>query len=255
MVRSFIDCNWDGGWPHILSIIDHRAHTFSDPLGNLQFGAFVSPGRKSCEWHKEDRMLNRMTMMTVWTAAVLALGAVVVAQNNHNQRVAERFSFVVASAANAGPSGEGRMAIVINQWSPDTERDRLITVLKTEGPEKMAQWIGRAVALGYINWPNHLQYTIRFASRLPRPDGGEDVILATDYPVHVWWDAALGTTPTSLAHGTVIQLQLNRDGRGEGKLSTGTRLTLAHDGRLFALEDYATQPVVLTDVQRDPRTT
>ena len=29
-------------------------------------------------------MLNRMTVMTVWTAAVLALGAVVVAQNTQN---------------------------------------------------------------------------------------------------------------------------------------------------------------------------
>ena len=73
--------------------------------------------------------------------------------------------------------------------------------------------------------------------------------------VHVWWDAALGTAPTSFAHGTVIQLQLNRDGRGEGKLSTGTRLTVAHDGQVFALEDYTSQPVVLTDVQRDARTT
>ena len=200
-------------------------------------------------------MLNRMTVMTVWTAAVLALGAVVVAQSTQNPRVAERFSFVAANAAKAGPSGEGRMQIVINQWSPDAERDRLVTVLKTEGADKLAQWFGRGSALGYINWPGHLQYTIRFASRVPRPDGGEDVILATDYPAHVWWDAALGTAPTSFAHGTVIQLQLNRDGRGEGKLSTGTRLTVAHDGQVFALEDYASQPVVLTDVQRDTRTT
>jgi hypothetical protein len=200
-------------------------------------------------------MLNRMAIVTVWAAAVLALGAVVVAQSTQPPRVAERLSFVAANAANAGPSGEGRMQIVINQWSPDAERDRLLTVLQTEGPDKVAQWFGRGAALGYINWPGHLQYTIRFASRVPRADGGQDVILATDYPIHVWWDRALGTAPASFAHGTVIQLQLNREGRGEGKLSTGTRLTVADHGKLFALEDYATQPVVLTDVQREARTT
>jgi hypothetical protein len=200
-------------------------------------------------------MLNRMTMVMVSAAAVLALGAVIVAQQTQKPRVADRFSFVAANATKAGPSGEGRMQIVINQWSPDAERERLLTVLKSEGPDKLAQSFGRGSALGYINWPGHLQYTIRFASRLPRPDGGEDVILATDYPVNVWWDAALGVPPTSFDHGSVIQLQLNRDGRGEGKLSTGTRLTMAHDGQLFALEDYATQPVLLTDVQRDGRTT
>lgn len=41
-------------------------------------------------------MLNRITIMTVWMAAVLALGAVAVAQNNMDPRVAQRLSFVAA---------------------------------------------------------------------------------------------------------------------------------------------------------------
>ena len=90
---------------------------------------------------------------------------------------------------------------------------------------------------------------------MPRADGGEDVILATDYPVHVWWDPTLGAPPASVAQGTLIQLQLNRDGRGEGKLSVGTKVTATNDGKLFALEDYAKHPVMLTDVQRERRAT
>ena len=155
----------------------------------------------------------------------------------------------------AGPSGEGRMEIVINKWSPDTERDRLLSVLKESGSDKLAESFRMGEYAGYMNWPGNLKYTIRFAYRMPRADGGEDIILATDYPVNLWWDTALGPAPTSFAHGTVIQLQLNRDGRGEGKVSVGTKLSATKDGKLFALEDYAKQPVVLTDVQRDRRST
>jgi hypothetical protein len=90
---------------------------------------------------------------------------------------------------------------------------------------------------------------------MARADGGEDIILATDYPVDLWWDTALGPTPKSFAHGTVIQLQLNRDGRGEGKVSVGTKLSPTKDGKLFGLADYAKQPVVLTDVQRERQRT
>jgi hypothetical protein len=197
-------------------------------------------------------MLNRITVIAVWTAAVLALGTVAVAQT---AGVAARFTFVAANASKAGPSGEGRMRIVINRWSPDSERDRLLSVLKEDGSDKLAESFGMGTAAGYIHWPGNLDYTIRFAYRIPRADGGEDVILATDYPVNLWWDTSLGPAPTSFTHGTVIQLQLNRDGRGEGKLSVGTKLSATKDGKLFALEDYARQPVVLTDVRRERRTT
>ena len=93
-------------------------------------------------------MLNKMTRLTVCIAAVLTLGAGVIAQSIQNPRVAERLSFVAANAANAGPSGEGRMQIVINQWSPDAERDRLLTLLKTEGSDKVAQSLGRGCGSG-----------------------------------------------------------------------------------------------------------
>jgi len=80
-------------------------------------------------------------------------------------------------------------------------------------------------------------------------------MLATEYPVNLWWDPALGAPPTSFGGGTLIQLQLNKDGRGEGKVSVGTKVSASRDGRAFVIEDYAKQPVVLTDVQRDRRAT
>ena len=81
-------------------------------------------------------MLNRTMITVIWTAAVLALGTIAVAQT---PGVAERFTFVAANGSKAGPSGEGRLQIVINQWSPDAERDRLLSVLKEDGSDKLAE--------------------------------------------------------------------------------------------------------------------
>jgi hypothetical protein len=194
-------------------------------------------------------MLNRLNA-GICAAAVLAFGTAAVAQN---AGTADHFTFVPANASKAGPSAEGRLQIVINQWSPTSERDRLLSAFKEGGSDKLAESFRSGPAAGYLYWPGNLEYTLRFAYRVTRPDGGEDVILATDYPVDVWWDNALGAPPTSFDKGTLIQLHLNKDGRGEGKISVGTKVSASKEA--FALEDYAKQPVVLTDVQRDRRAT
>src|ERR1700720_1285431 len=173
-------------------------------------------------------MLNRTTVIGICMAAVLTLGAVAVAQN---AGPTEHFTFVAANASKAGGSAEGRLQIIINQWSPEAERNRLLSVLKDEGPDKLAESFRLGPVAGYLYWPGNLEYIIRFASRTPRPDGGEDVILATDYPINLWWDQTLGASPTSFDKGTVIQIRMNRDGRGEGKLSIGTKLIAMPDGR------------------------
>jgi len=197
-------------------------------------------------------MLNRAYAVGICLAAVLTLGTVAAAQH---AGTADHFTFAAMNASKAGGSADGRFQIVISQWSPDPERNRLVSVLTDEGSGKLAESFRLGPVAGYLYWPGGLEYIIRFAYHAPRADGGEDVILATDYPVDLWWDRTLGAPPTSFGAGSVIQLRLNRDGRGEGKLSVGTKLMAMPDGKMFGLEDYAKQPVVLTDVQRDKRTT
>src|SRR5437867_1761590 len=149
-----------------------------------------------------------------WIVAVLTLTTVVLAQTDH---VEQRYTFQAANGSKAGPSGEGRLELVITQWSTDAERDRLLSALR-EGPNKLADAIRAGYAVGYMHWPGGLDYTLRYAYRVPRSDGGEDVILGTDQPIRLWWDTESGTPLSS--QSTVIQLRLNKDGRGEGKLGT-----------------------------------
>jgi hypothetical protein len=43
---------------------------------------------------------------------------------------------------------------------------------------------------------------------------------------------------------------MSREGEGEGKLTLATRVSASLDGRYVELENYAAQPVQLTDVKR-----
>ena len=104
-----------------------------------------------------------------------------------------------------------------------------------------------AYAVGYMHWPGGLDYTLRYAYRIQRPDGGEDVVLATDQPISLWWDSGYSTP--SASQSIVIQLRLNKDGRGEGKL--GTKVVASQNAKTFVVDDFATLPATLLDVQRE----
>lgn len=180
-------------------------------------------------------------------AAVVALTTVAVAETN---RVEQRFTFKVMNGSQAGASGEGRLELVVNRWSTDAERDRVLSDLREKGPGKLVDAIRKEYAVGYLHWPGHQDYTLRYASRVVRSDGGEDVIVATDWPVRMWWD--LSRRPDA-PDPVVIQLRLDQDGRGEGKLST--KVVAPQGEKTLVLDDFATLPSILIDVQRERSST
>ncbi len=67
-------------------------------------------------------------------------------------------------------------------------------------------------------------------------------MLATAKPL-TFWDAA---TPRSNPYGfTLIEIHLNRDGTGEGKMSLTTKMVVSDNLDLIELEDYAHEPARL----------
>jgi len=50
---------------------------------------------------------------------------------------------------------------------------------------------------------------------------------------------------------TVIELHLNRDGEGEGKMSIATKVIYDKKENMVTLENYQTSPVLLTNVKRE----
>ena len=106
--------------------------------------------------------------------------------------------------------------------------------------------------MGYFRAPGNLGWDVHFARKVPLPDGGERVVLVTDRRIN-FWEAA--NRPRSIDYPfTVIELRLNKDGEGEGKMSIATKIIPDKENNIVTLENYDIQPVLLTNVRREKAT-
>jgi hypothetical protein len=158
----------------------------------------------------------------------------------------ERFT---AAAINMNAGAAGNIEIVIDRWSTDAERDRLMKVMMDKGPEKLLDALQDMPRVGYFRSPSSVGWDIHFARKVKGADGGERVVLVTDRRID-FWEAA--NRPRSIDYPfTVIELRLNGDGQGEGKISVATKIIADKEANLVTLENFDTQPVMLTQVKRE----
>ena len=102
---------------------------------------------------------------------------------------------------------------------------------------------------GYLASPGNRRWELRFARRVSLPDGGERVVIATDRPIGF---AEAANLPRSIDYPfTFIELRLNRDGEGEGKMSLATKVIPDKEANIVTLENYGIQPVMLKLVRRE----
>jgi len=157
----------------------------------------------------------------------------------------ERYS---ASAININNGQAGNIDITVNRWSTDQQRDRLMAVAVQKGPDKLLDVLQELPAVGHFGAPGNLSWDIHFARRMPLPDGGERFVLITDRRIG-FWEAA--NQPRSIDYPfTFIDIRLNRDGEGEGKMSIATKVIYDKKENMVSLENFETSPVQLTNVRR-----
>jgi len=193
-------------------------------------------------------MKKTLSLLSLALAAVLGIAAA--AAQTHGGR--EKFTaFAVNLDGTAiAPTGAGVVEILVERYSTDAERDRLLEALMEKGPEKLLDTLQSLPRVGYIRTPNSIGYDLHYARKAPLPEGGERVTLATDRYIG-FWEAA--NRPRTIDYPfTVIELRLNPDGVGEGKMSIATKITMDKDKKQIELENYGTQPVLLNNVRRVP---
>jgi len=189
----------------------------------------------------------------VLVAASVALLAGAAAPAAQVKPLAARFS---ATTVNMDPSGEP-LKIDILRWSERAERESLLAAFG-QGDEPLLKALQDAPTIGYIWTSGSLGYALRFAHRIALPDGGERILLATDRRLGAWdrrpW-AAAGTAPPADYAFTLIELRLNRDGQGEGKMSLAARISADEATKSLTLSDYEATPVLLSTVKREAGST
>jgi hypothetical protein len=138
--------------------------------------------------------------------------------------------------------------ITISRWSSAGESERLLTTLKEKGPEALLDAVRDAKSVGTIRTPGNLAYDLRYAQQEMIGDGIQRIVLITDRPMSMW-EAV--NRPRSYDYPfTLIELRVNANGEGEGKLNLATRIDVSRTGKMVQLENYDTQPIQLSEVRR-----
>jgi hypothetical protein len=189
------------------------------------------------------RVQRRPFLAVVVSCAVAGAAAAAQAQTNGQP---EHFT---AMAVNMNAGRSGVVEIGVDRWSSDADRDKLLNIVMTQGPEKLLDALQDMPRMGYLRTPDSIGVDIHFARRLRGEDGGERVVLVTDRRIG-FWEAA--NRPRSIDYPfTVIELRLNNDGEGEGKISIATKIIADQENKIITLENYDAQPVMLTQVRRE----
>jgi hypothetical protein len=179
-------------------------------------------------------------------SALLMASAVPAAQTLGEK---ERFT-AVAIVNNIRASGAGIVQIDITRWSTAAERASLLATLKKNGADKLLDALQDTKPVGIIKTPDSLGYDLHYANQTPLPDGGRRIVIATDRPIS-FWEAA--NRPRTIDYPfTVIQMEIDKDGKGRGTMSYATKIIPAGD--TIVLENFSNQPVMLTEIKAESHT-
>src|SRR5262252_3013380 len=189
------------------------------------------------------RRSNMSKLRTALAAAllVLACGAVF---GQKTEPVA-RYRAVAASL-NLGKASQ--IDIVIERWSTDQERQQLLTTLQEFGRDKLiAELMKIRPRCGYMRLPNTRGYDLFYARDNVLPDGNHHVVLATNRSVGV---SEAATATRSLEYQlTLIELHLDKEGEGEGKLVPAGKITWDNAKKTIEIENWGALPVDLKGVK------
>jgi hypothetical protein len=186
------------------------------------------------------------SMTSVATALVGSVVLLTLVASAQTMGTPEKFT---ATAMNVNNGQAGTIDISVSRWSSDKQRDALMAVMRDKGPEKLLDTLTDMPAVGRFGAPGNLSWDIHFARKMTLPDGGERVVLITDRRIG-FWEAS--NQPRSIDYPfTFIDIRLNRDGEGEGKMSIATKVIYDKKDNMISLEDFQTSPVRLTNIRRE----
>jgi hypothetical protein len=166
---------------------------------------------------------------------------------------------LTATAVDMSNMATGTTATVdfrVTRWSSDAQREQLIATAVDKGQDELLKVLQQQPSLGKMSFPAwrgadplnaRLGWDIRYAHQEPTDEGGVRIVLALDRYIG-FWEAA--NRPRTIDYPfTFIEIRLNRDGEGEGKMSIATRVNFDKKKNVIELETYASEPVRLQKVR------
>ena len=151
-------------------------------------------------------------------------------------------SYVDLNSGRTGP-----VQISVTRWSTPAERTTLTQTLFKKGQEALLNTLRDMRPVGRIYTPGSIGYDLRYAEERKLPEGGREIILATDRPMSFW---EVVNRPRSADYPfTWVQFKVSPDGTGEGKLAVAARIVGEEADDLIEVEDFAIHPVRLQNIK------
>jgi hypothetical protein len=145
----------------------------------------------------------------------------------------------------------GRSSVInihINRWSTDEERESLLTTLQEFGQDKLLDALMKIrPPVGYMRTPNSIGYDLYYARKQPQPDGGHRVVAATNR--RVAFGEAASNTRSMQYQFTLIEIHIDKDGKGEGKMVPAAKVSWDKDAKKLEIENYNALPISLINVK------
>ena len=152
-----------------------------------------------------------------------------------------------ASYVDINTGRTGPVQISVTRWSTPAERATLQQTLFKKGQDALLEALRDMRSVGRISTPGNIGYDLRFAEQRALPDGGREIILATDRPMSFW---EIVNKPRSSQYPfTWLQFRMRPDGTGQGKVAVAARITGEEADDLIEVEDFAIQPVRLENIR------
>jgi hypothetical protein len=172
-----------------------------------------------------------------------------------------RLSALAVDMSNIATGTTATVDFTINRWSSEAQRELLISTMTDKGQDALLKTLQSQPSVGKMSFPAwqgrdplnaRLGWDIRYAHQIPLDDGGTRIILALDRYIG-FWEAA--NRPRTIDYPfTFIEIHIDRNGEGEGKMSIATRVDFDKKKAMIELETYASEPVRLQHVRVTSKT-
>jgi hypothetical protein len=152
---------------------------------------------------------------------------------------------------NSGPR-TATVDFTIERWSTDAERTQLLNTITTEkdaiqSNNTLLRLLQKMPKTGYIRTANTLAWDLHYAHQSELEDGGRRIVLATDRPIN--FQEARNQTRTLDYPFTIVEIHLDKDDKGTGKILAGTKIYIDKN-KTLVLENWGQQPIRFNEIHK-----
>lgn len=189
------------------------------------------------------------TATILMTVLLLGAPAWIAAQTAAPATGAPEVFTATANAKNAGGAMSGTLDIRVNRYTPDFDRKTVEEALRLGGYPRFLTTLRNAPEVGQLVLGGSEPYAIRYARERVEA-GNRTILVVTDRPVFfVTGGRAVGAKPRAGYEVAMVEIKVDGKGQATGTMAGAARVRPDGGGGVL-LDDYADQPITLTNVVR-----